>query len=262
MLKLSVGVATEKNRVYRRTMEDRDYHCLNFNNIEGQALLAVFDGHAGSEASIYCEEHFHREFINQLLLSDEELDTNNKNEERDILSVFQKTFSAIDDQLKFTHAGCTAVVSYIQKESADKYTLYCANAGDARAVLCRNRKAVRLTRDHKGTDEWEAKRITDNNGFVFKGRVNGVLAVTRSLGDHAMKEHVVSLPFCTRTDLCPADTFLILACDGLWDVCEDQTAVDLVLQYKDPQKAADKLVEYALENNSTDNLSIMVLQIK
>eukprot|EP00834_Sanchytrium_tribonematis_P006573 NODE_496_length_6811_cov_0.672378.p5 type:complete len:261 gc:universal NODE_496_length_6811_cov_0.672378:4687-5469(+) len=260
MLNFSLGISTEKNRVYRRTMEDRDFHCLDFNNIKGQALLAIFDGHAGSEASIYCEEHFHREFVNQLLLSQEENISNNSNNQ--FFPIFDKTFLAIDEQLKFTHAGCTAVVSYIQKEGQDKFTLYCANVGDARAVLCRNRQAFRLTRDHKGTDDWEAKRITDNNGFVFKGRVNGVLAVTRSLGDHSMKEHVISRPFCTSTELCPLDNYLILACDGLWDVCDDQTAVDIVLKYKEPQKCADKLIEYALENNSTDNLSIMVLQIK
>ena len=51
--------------------------------------------------------------------------------------------------------------------------LYTANAGDARAVLCRAGKAVRLTYDHKGSDKQEAKRITDAGGFVMGGRVNG-----------------------------------------------------------------------------------------
>lgn len=53
--------------------------------------------------------------------------------------------------------------------------LYTANAGDARAVLCRGGKAVRLTYDHKGSDRQEAKRITDAGGFVMGGRVNGEL---------------------------------------------------------------------------------------
>lgn len=51
--------------------------------------------------------------------------------------------------------------------------LYTANAGDARAVLCRDGKAVRLTYDHKGSDRQEAKRIMDAGGFVMGGRVNG-----------------------------------------------------------------------------------------
>lgn len=93
--------------------------------------------------------------------------------------------------------------------------LYCANAGDARGVLCRAGKAVRLTYDHKGTDKQEAKRIMDAGGFVMSGRVNGVLAVTRSLGDSSMKEYVVGAPYTTETDLTEEDEFMILACDGV-----------------------------------------------
>lgn len=93
--------------------------------------------------------------------------------------------------------------------------LYCANAGDARGVLCRGGKSVRLTYDHKGSDKQEAKRITDAGGFVMSGRVNGVLAVTRSLGDSSMKEFVVGSPYTTETELGEDDEFLILACDGV-----------------------------------------------
>ena len=93
--------------------------------------------------------------------------------------------------------------------------LYVANAGDARGVLCRKGRALRLTYDHKGTDKQEAKRIMDSGGFVMSGRVNGVLAVTRSLGDSSMKEFVVGAPYTTETELTEDDELLILACDGV-----------------------------------------------
>ena len=79
----------------------------------------------------------------------------------------------------------------------------------------RGGKAIRLTYDHKGSDAQEAKRITDAGGFVMNHRVNGVLAVTRSLGDTAMKEFVVGSPYTTETVLGSDDTFLIIACDGV-----------------------------------------------
>lgn len=79
----------------------------------------------------------------------------------------------------------------------------------------RGGKAVRLTYDHKGSDAQEAKRITDAGGFVMNARVNGVLAVTRSLGDSAMKEFVVGSPYTTETVLGNEDSFLIIACDGV-----------------------------------------------
>lgn len=93
--------------------------------------------------------------------------------------------------------------------------LYTANAGDARAVLSRAGRAVRLTYDHKGSDKQEAKRIMDAGGFVMSGRVNGVLAVTRSLGDSSMKDFVVGSPYTTETELADDDEFLIIACDGV-----------------------------------------------
>ena len=50
---------------------------------------------------------------------------------------------------------------------------------------------------------------------MMNNRVNGVLAVTRSLGDCVMKEFVVGNPYTTETELGQGDDFLILACDGV-----------------------------------------------
>lgn len=145
---------------------------------------------------------------------------------------------------------------------AVKRTLYTANVGDARAVLCRGGTAVRLTYDHKGSDQQEAQRIMAAGGFVMNNRVNGVLAVTRSLGDSSMKEFVVGSPYTTETTLGDDDEFLIIACDGLWDVCEDQDAVNLIRKVKDPQEASRVLLDHALSQFSTDNLSVLVVALK
>jgi protein phosphatase PTC1 len=139
--------------------------------------------------------------------------------------------------------------------------LYTANVGDARIVLCRNGKALRLSYDHKGSDENEGKRIASAGGLILNNRVNGVLAVTRALGDAYMKELVTGHPYTTETVIqADQDEFLILACDGLWDVCTDQEAVDLVRNTKDAQEASKLLVDHALSRFSTDNLSCMVVR--
>jgi len=46
--------------------------------------------------------------------------------------------------LEDSHAGCTANVVLITPEF-----IYCANAGDSRAVACVNGQALELSRDHK-----------------------------------------------------------------------------------------------------------------
>ncbi|KAH9978556.1 protein serine/threonine phosphatase 2C [Lactifluus volemus] len=140
--------------------------------------------------------------------------------------------------------------------------LYVANAGDARGVLCRKGRALRLTYDHKGTDKQEAKRIVDSGGFVMSGRVNGVLAVTRSLGDSSMKEFVVGAPYTTETELTDDDELLILACDGIWDVLNDQAACEVVRTIADPQEAARALVREATHRYTNDNITVMVIRLK
>lgn len=139
--------------------------------------------------------------------------------------------------------------------------LYTANVGDARIILCRSGKALRLSYDHKGSDENEGKRITNAGGLILNNRVNGVLAVTRALGDTYMKDLVTGHPYTTETVIQPEiDEFMIIACDGLWDVCSDQEACDLIRNVQEPNSAAKLLVDHALARFSTDNLSCMVVR--
>ncbi|ORY68494.1 protein phosphatase 2C [Pseudomassariella vexata] len=145
--------------------------------------------------------------------------------------------------------------------AARQRVLYTANVGDARIILCRSGKALRLSYDHKGSDENEGKRIANAGGLILNNRVNGVLAVTRALGDTYMKDLVTGHPYTTETVIQPdMDEFMIIACDGLWDVCSDQEAVDLVREVQDPASAAKQLVDHALARFSTDNLSCMIIR--
>jgi protein phosphatase PTC1 len=107
-------------------------------------------------------------------------------------------------------------VHKIQETASRQRVLYTANVGDARIVLCRNGKALRLSYDHKGSDENEGRRISNAGGLILNNRVNGVLAVTRALGDSYLKDLVTGHPYTTETVIQPdVDEFLILACDGV-----------------------------------------------
>jgi protein phosphatase PTC1 len=183
-----------------------------------------------------------------------------ENKDIDPSEALRQAYLLTDKQMGETQiqfSGTTSISALVRNTNG-KRMLYVANAGDARAVLCRNGKAERLSYDHKGSDEGETKRIIDAGGFVVLNRVNGILAVTRSLGDHAMKDYVIGEPHLVTITLDPTDTHLILACDGLWDVTSDQDAIDLILPESDSQKMSDKLLVHALKNGSTDNISVMV----
>lgn len=145
--------------------------------------------------------------------------------------------------------------------SKHKRMLYTGNVGDSRIVLCRDGRATRLSYDHKSSDEYEQRRIVKNGGILLKGRVNGVLAVSRSLGDCYMKSLVIGAPYTTATELGAKDEFMIIACDGLWDVCTDQEAVDLIRHESDMKKASAILCNYALDQMTTDNITVMVVRL-
>ncbi|KAJ2696916.1 mgpp2cl-1, protein phosphatase 2C-like protein 1 [Coemansia sp. IMI 209128] len=257
-----IGVAFSKNRRYRRTMEDAHCHQYDFEGVEGQAFMAIFDGHAGRQAAQWCGENF----------ADVFLQIKQEHSGLPVPEIFNLAFIEADRRLAVdlkTHSGCTAAVAYLQVKDAvageaatRQRTLYCANVGDARAVLSRAGTAVRLTYDHKGDDVHECTRISESGGYVFNGRVNGILAVTRALGDSSLKQFVIGNPYTTETKLGDADDVLILACDGLWDVCSDQEAVDLVRSMDShPAHTSQMLLEYALSNESTDNITTMVFRL-
>lgn len=131
-------------------------------------------------------------------------------------------------------AGCTSVVVVIRDGK-----IITANAGDSRAVLCRSGKAVALSWDHKPQSEIESSRIQKAGGFVSEnGRVNGNLNLSRSVGDLKYKmdksipredQIITADPDIHIEELDQKnDEFLILACDGIWDVLTRQEACDEV----------------------------------
>ncbi|CDJ39483.1 protein phosphatase 2C, putative [Eimeria tenella] len=152
--------------------------------------------------------------------------------------------------------------------------------------------AVRLTEDHKPNRKEEKERIEKAGGHVLT--INGVarvapkdyeervkrlkheqctmggssqqpstlLAVSRSLGDKDLKSEglVSSTPELVLLLLQQQLRFIVLACDGLWDVLTDQEVVDAVgAQLNDPEAAASDLVKRAFERGSQDNLTAIVV---
>ncbi|KAL9669063.1 hypothetical protein QQ045_006604 [Rhodiola kirilowii] len=102
-----------------------------------------------------------------------------------------------------------------------------ANAGDCRAVLGKRGRAVELSRDHIPNAASERLRIDKLGGVEYDGYLNGQLSVSRALGDWHMKGPRQE-PEVEELLLTEEDEFLILGCDGLWDVMSSQCAVTIV----------------------------------
>ncbi len=257
------GLAYDQNAQFRKTMEDTHTLIDSFNGSKKQAFFGIYDGHGGQGAALYAEQSLHQNFIHQL------------SQTKDVDAAWADTMRVTDDQIKekdILFSGTTAICCYIDCDNISPGSvgrLHTANVGDARAVLARGGQAVRLSLDHKPSDIEEQTRIKASGGFVQQNRVNGILGVARALGDHLLKEVVISEPYTSTYDLMPDDEFIVLGCDGLWDVMSDAEVVrvcrnELTAKRAQPQMtraamAARELLQQALAANTTDNVSIIVV---
>ena len=136
----------------------------------------------------------------------------------------------------FDFIGSTAVVALIRGNQ-----IYVSNAGDSRAVLCRRGTAVELTRDHKPESPRERSRIENAGGRVsIVGpchRVDFGLNLSRALGDFLYKRNaelppshqkITAVPEIVRETLTDEDEFIVLGCDGVFELLSNQQVVNFV----------------------------------
>ena len=84
------------------------------------------------------------------------------------------------------------------------------------------------------------------------------------LGDVAYKPYISSEAEVTCVDLDGTEDYMVLACDGLWDVVTEEDLPKLVYNFMieadgDHSTIAKSLVQYAKDNDSTDNISVVVV---
>ncbi|KAM3676401.1 protein phosphatase 1G isoform 2-T2 [Ammospiza maritima maritima] len=145
-----------------------------------------------------------------------------------------------EDSEPGSDSGTTAVVALIRGKQ-----LIVANAGDSRCVVSEGGKAVDMSYDHKPEDEVELARIKNAGGKVtMDGRVNGGLNLSRAIGDHFYKRNknlppeeqmISALPDIKVLTINDDHDFMVIACDGIWNVMSSQEVVDFI-QSKITQK--------------------------
>jgi len=176
--------------------------------------------------------------------------------------------------------------------------LFAANVGDSRVVLCRvGGQCVELTSDHKPSRPDEAARVRAAGGFILHKRVMGELAITRAFGDKSFKMGIKAMledeadeiarglnenseakdltaplvsaePEIASLVMSHSDEFVLLACDGLFDVFRSQDAIalarqELIAHRGEPAEVARILSDQAIRvRRSRDNVSILIIILR
>jgi protein phosphatase 1G len=172
--------------------------------------------------------------------------------------------------------GCTAVVAMVHDGK-----VYCANAGDSRCIVSRGGKAVALSHDHSPDVDTEIKRIEAAGGTITEGRVEGNLNLCRAIGDQNFKRNaelpaaeqiITAQPDVMVTAIGPEDEFMILVCDGITNVMENQAIVDFVRERIGKAAKLSAIAEEMMDSclstdlqgdcNGTDNMSVLIVEFK
>jgi len=161
------------------------------------------------------------------------------------------------------HSGTTAVFAIVTPTH-----IIVANIGDSRSVMCRSGQTIPMSFDHKPTNPPEQARIEAANGSVALSRVNGDLAVSRALGDYSYKQmghlpqeaqQVSPEPEFQIQERTPNDQFLILCCDGIWDVMSNEEVNNFYISKAkngvDLKSTCSELLDHCLERKSRDNMT-------
>lgn len=258
-------------------MEDAHTTVPTVPGLSSCSFYGVYDGHCGHTIAKYSSENLLNEFLNHIDLRDIiNSDNCEKIEPSTISKVMQESFVILDDYMRTIppwkngedQSGTTAVCSFITKND-----IICANCGDSRAIVSSGGELKLVTRDHKPYNDDEKRRIEKAGGSVMMQRVNGSLAVSRALGDYEYKstenmpsieQQVSPLPeiFVLERDY-DHDEFLVLACDGIWDVMSNQEVLEFVQKqlqiHEDRGLICDNLIEECFQRGSRDNMSVVLV---
>ena len=132
------------------------------------------------------------------------------------------------------------------------HKLYIAHVGDSRAYLIRDRKSKCLTSDHTRVGELVRMKVLSPE----KVRTHS----QRSMLDKCLGMELFVQPDIFQVPVKSGD-IIVLCSDGVWATIQDDEFAQLIIDSKDPENLCKQIVELAMERESDDNLSIIILYL-
>ncbi|KAL7889182.1 hypothetical protein AOLI_G00014400 [Acnodon oligacanthus] len=210
---------------WRVEMEDAHTAVIGLpHGLERWSFFAVYDGHAGSQVARYCCEHLLEHITSNPDFGGGGGGGNGGTDEEpsveSVKSGIRTGFLQIDDHMRqisekkhggADRSGSTAVGVMISPRH-----VYFINCGDSRGLLSRGGAVHFFTQDHKPSNPLEKERIQNAGGSVMIQR-----GPTEQLVSPEPEVYAIE-----RSDT--EDEFIVLACDGIWDVMANEELCDFV----------------------------------
>ena len=256
---------------------DKDNYCYYF---------GIFDGHGGKGCSNYIKENLHKNI--------KEFTTIGIKIGIDLTEERFKINEAIDEkgEIKDSSGSCGIILLIKDKKCI------IANIGDSRLVIFKNKNIEFVTMDHKPNSIIEKARIEIAGGKIYKTPslnekdieipwrvLPGKLSVSRTFGDILAKDEkyggnktvIIALPDITEIELDDNYNFIVIGCDGIFDVLKNEELLDCINIVIKERKIKEKInndeihelcgdfasmiIKSALAKGSFDNLSCIVIAL-
>jgi len=263
----------------REYMEDKYIYIEDESN--GTILSFICDGHGGDKTSTMTIK-----WLSPLLLNT--MKKFNKNMTNiEISIIIRKTIMQWGSEIKQQKSGATltGVIKY-------NNIVYVFNIGDSRTVMrLKNKSKIYFLRpqwsstgrydpsviktehynlnffktiDHDDTNKIEVARVKSAGGKITNNRLNGILSVTRALGDKDIGKGLSYVPDIYWTYVTNIRGPIVMYSDGIYEMQRyetDKNFRDEYLYEIATTKNAGELVKYAHENGSDDNLTVLVITL-
>lgn len=261
MIELKIYFTSIKGR--RDSNEDKHNIILNINgdnqDINNINFFGIYDGHGGSNVSRYLEANISSYYTNKNFSYP--FDNN----------YHYQVFQIVQNQLlKNTYGysnGSTCLLNIMYKYNNEIH-MNIVNLGDSRlTIVYSNWTSKQVTTDHKPDDPNEKSRLEKMGGEVYKDSESvfriGDLSLSRAFGDGDNSPYISQKPDIFFKKITPQTKYIVMACDGLWDVIESDSIGKIIneLNTKKPDNIAVELANWALSQGSTDNISIIVIEV-
>ena len=278
-----------QNNIINDNINNNIENIINNNNNKNEFyFFAVYDGHGGKGCSIYLKENLHTNI--------KEFSKLGIKQAIDITEEKFKVEQALNEKGELNDSsGSCGIMAMIQGNKC-----IIANVGDSRLVLFKNGKVSFSTEDHKPNTEIEKRRIKLAGGEIYQTftllplRQNGKeieapwrvlpgrLSVSRTFGDIEAKDPkfggiggvVVALPDITELELDEEYNFMVIGCDGIFDVLDNEELMkcfQIVVNEKKIEEIKEEdihelcgdfaamIVKSAIAKDSSDNVSCIVV---
>jgi serine/threonine protein phosphatase PrpC len=227
----------------------------NFNNIN---LFGIYDGHGGDKVSKYLSEVIPLYYCGK----DRKYPFSKKYHDNVFIDIQNKILKLKEGNI----SGSTCLLNIMYKYN-DELHFNTVNLGDSRLVIVYNSgNHKQISNDHKPDDKIEKTRIEKIGGEVYKDSEGvyriGDLSLSRAFGDGDNAPYISQTPDVYYNKVTKNTKYIVMACDGLWDVIENKDLFELLESYKsnNSKNLAVNLANEALKKGSYDNVSIIIIE--